>query len=308
MLGVMADRRRAPPPDTLAWVAGAVGPGARVTRCRRLVGGITSSVHLLRVVDRRGRAHGLVLKRWPEDPLDETIPMIEREARILGCLDGVHLPVPSLVGVSRPEETDGCPALLMTQVPGRIDLAPREPSRWMGQMAGTLAGIHDLVLAAPSSDPWTPTPEVEMPTWSSHPGLWERADAVLTTVPAPSEVTFIHGDYQHFNLLWSRGRVSGVIDWSIGGRGHPDRDVGHCRLNLAVLFSPEWAADFARAYQAEAGRTIDGWWDVYEISRYGDGHMRRGIPIQVGSHASVDVEGMNGRVERLLADALGQLD
>jgi aminoglycoside phosphotransferase (APT) family kinase protein len=229
--------------------------------------------------------------------------MVEREARILGCLEGVDLPVPSLVAVSRSEETDGYPALLMTQVPGRVDLAPRDYSRWIGQMARALAGIHELALAAPASDPWTPTPEVEMPTWSCRPALWERADAILAT-PAPSGETFIHGDYQHFNLLWSRGRLSGILDWSIGGMGHPDRDVGHCRLNLAVLFSPEWAADFARAYQAEAGRGVEGWWDVYEISRYGDGHMRRTIPIQVGRHAHVDMEGMNDRVEQLLADAL----
>lgn len=142
-----------------------------------------------------------------------------------------------------------------------------------------------------------------MPGWSSHPELWGQADELLAS-PAPTEESFIHGDYQHFNVLWSRARISGIVDWSLAGTGHPDRDVGHCRLNLAVLFSAEWAADFAMAYQAEAGRRIDRWWDVYEISRYGDGHMRRGIPIQAGRAAQVDVEGMNDRVEQLLADAL----
>lgn len=302
----MDSLRRSPPPATLAWAVGMVGSDAHLTRCRRLVGGITSSVHLLGVMDREGRTHGLVLKRWPQMPRSETTSMIEREARILGCLEDVKLPVPSLVAVSRPEETDGCPALLMTQVPGRVDLAPRDPSSWIGQMAMTLASIHDLGLDAPASDPWTPTPEVEMPTWSSRPEVWERADGILAT-PAPSGERFIHGDYQHFNLLWRRGRLSGILDWSIGGTGHPDRDVGHCRLNLAVLFSAEWAADFARAYQAEAGRSIDGWWDIYEISRYGDGHMRATIPIQAGRRADVDVDGMNDRVEHLLVEAMRAL-
>jgi hypothetical protein len=32
--------------------------------------------------------------------------------------------------------------------------------------------------------------------------------------------------------------------------------------------------------------------------------MRRAIPIQVGRHAHVDMEGMNDRVEELLADVL----
>lgn len=229
--------------------------------------------------------------------------MVEREARILRCLVGVALPVPSLVAVSRANETDGWPAALMTQVPGRVDLVPQDPSHWIGQMARALGGIHALALDAPTSHPWSPTPEVEMPTWSSRLDLWERADTLLSS-PAPSGETFIHGDYQHFNLLWSRGRLSGIVDWSIGGMGHPDRDVGHCRLNLAILFSPKWASDFIDAYEAEVGRRVEGWWDIYEISRYGDGHMRQSIPIQVGRHADVDVGGMNDRVEQLLADAL----
>jgi aminoglycoside phosphotransferase (APT) family kinase protein len=229
--------------------------------------------------------------------------MIEREAGILRCLVGVKLPVPRLVAFSRPGETDGSPALLMTQVPGRMDLAPRDPSCWIGQMARTLGGIHALDLNAPTSEPWSPTPEVEIPTWSSRLALWERADTLLSA-PAPSGESFIHGDYQHFNLLWSRGRLSGIVDWSIGGMGHPDRDVGHCRLNLAALFSPRWASDFIDAYESEVGRRVEGWWDVYEISRYGEGHMRQSIPIQAGRDADVDVGGMNDRVERLLADAL----
>src|SRR4029077_11093402 len=53
-------------------------------------------------------------------------------------------------------------------------------------------------------------------------GLWEQARRVLAG-PAPKSVTFIHGDYQHFNLLWTRGRLTGVIDWTLGGMGHPDR-------------------------------------------------------------------------------------
>jgi len=274
-----------------------------VTTTRRLVGGITSSVDLLTVVDRGEGTHRLVLKRWPDSSRGETDAMIEREAGILAALEGVALPVPSLVAVSQPDETDGYPALLMTRMPGRVDLAPRDRSSWIAQMAAALAAVHRLGLEAPVSLPWTPTPEVDMPKWSSRQELWKQADAVLAT-PAPAERTFIHGDYQHFNLLWTRGRISGIVDWSMGGTGHPDRDVGHCRLNLAVLFSPEWAADFARAYQAEAGRRIDGWWDVYEISRYGQGRMRQTIPIQVGRRAPVDVPGMNDRVERLLADAL----
>jgi aminoglycoside phosphotransferase (APT) family kinase protein len=289
---------------TLAWAAKALGPGARVVRCRRLVGGITSSVHGVTVVDANGGAHALVLKRWVEEARRSPNTMIEREAILLRCVEGSGLPAPSLVAESRPEDTDGYPALLMTRVPGKVNLTPRDPARWLGQMAATLAHIHSLSIDAPISDPSTPTPEFETPAYSNRPGLWEQARRLLAG-RRPESTTLIHGDYQHFNLLWARERLTGVIDWTWAGIGHPDRDVGHCRLNLAVLFSPAWADEFAVRYEIESGRRIERWWDVYELSRYSR-HWREFIPIQVGRRTPVDLDGMNERVEQLLASALSR--
>ena len=290
---------------TLLWAARSLGDGARVIRCRRLTGGITSAVHSLTVEDAAGSSHHLVLKQWTsEQVIGAADPRIEREAVLLRYLEGSGLPAPALVAESRPEETDGRPALLMTKVPGTVNLTPKDPSRWLSEMAVTLTHIHCLDIHAPTSEPWTPTPEFEIPTWSHRPGLWDQAGRVLAD-PPPESTTFIHGDYQHFNLLWTRGRLTGVIDWTLAGMGHPDRDVGHCRLNLAVLHSPAWAADFAARYQIESGRRIERWWDIYELYQYSQ-HWRQFIPIQVGRRTPVDVDGMNGRVEQLLADALAR--
>lgn len=290
-----------PPPATLEWAAGRFGRDARVVSARRLAGGIRSSVHDLRVVS-KDAVHRVVLKRWLDGPQGQHNPLIDREALLLRRLEESGLSVPALVASSRPEETDGVPALLMTRVPGRVWLSPPDPSRWVGQMATTLARIHGLGIGAPISQPWTKTPEFELPDWSEHPGVWEEARRLLRG-PAPTETAFVHGDYQHFNVLWTRGSLTGVVDWTLAGIGHPDRDVGHCRLNLAVLFSPEWASMFRDAYEAEAGRRVDPWWDVYEITRYGR-HIPREIPVQVAKRVPVDVPGMNSRVETLLADAL----
>jgi aminoglycoside phosphotransferase len=293
--------RRPLPAATLEWVASRVGRDARVVSARRLTGGIRSSVHDLRVLS-RGTVHRLVLKQWFDGLHGQPNPLIDREARLLRCLEGSGLSVPALVASSQAEETDGNPVLLMTRVPGRVWLSPRDPSRWIGQMATTLAHIHALGIEAPISQPWTQTPEFEFPDWSQCPGVWKDAQRLLDA-PAPTNTAFIHGDYQHFNLLWTRGSLTGVVDWTLAGIGHPDRDVGHCRLNLAVLFAPEWASMFRDIYQAEAGRRVDPWWDVYEITRYGR-YMPREIPIQVANRIPVDVPGMNRRVEALLRDAL----
>ena len=123
--------------------------------------------------------------------------------------------------------------------------------------------------------------------------------------PAPThEVRFTHGDYQHFNFLWQRGRLTGVVDWVGACRGPADMDVGHCRLNLAVLYSAEMAADFLAAYEADAGRRVDPYWDIRCATAPAFEDWAAFIPIQVGGRARFDSAGMHRRVDDLLAAAL----
>ena len=37
--------------------------------------------------------------------------------------------------------------------------------------------------------------------------------------------TLVHGDYWPGNLLWQRGRLTGVVDWEEPRLGDPSRDV-----------------------------------------------------------------------------------
>ena len=294
--------RRRPPDATLAWVARSVGSQAQVTAWRRLTGGITSSVHVV-TVRTADRSQRLILKRWVEGDLEECRGWVDREAEVLVALESSGLEAPRLVAWSPGAETDGIPTLLMTRLLGRVWLSPDEPSDWIGQIARTLATIHSL-------EPRIELPvtrhlerEFRLPQDARRPELWLAARERLSA-PAPAGKSLIHGDYQHFNLLWTRRRLSGVVDWTWAGLGHPDRDVGHCRLNLAVLFSAGWAHEFSAAYRAESGRPIDPWWDLFEICLYSDAWPRF-IPVQVGGRATVDTVGMTDRVEELLAAAVG---
>jgi hypothetical protein len=221
---------------------------------------------------------------------------------VLRALERTGLASPRLVACSLGAETDGAPALLMTRLPGRVWLAPSDPR--LGKADGHGPGHHPQPAAAwRSRSPRIPNGSSACRGTPVAPSSGRRAKDLLSG-PIPVEDTFIHGDYQHFNLLWTRRRLSGIIDWTWAGRGHPDRDVGHCRLNLAVLFSADWAQEFSAAYQAEAGRTTDAWWDVFEICLYGDAWTGF-IPARVGGRLDVDTAGMTDRVEALLAAALG---
>lgn len=279
----------------LGWLEGVVGKGARIVHCEPLQGGITASVDLV-VLDHRGRSVELVLKRSTRGQAAEPRRATEREVEVLELLKTAGVAAPRLVAANDS-------ALLMTRLPGQVWLTPTDRRSWLGQMASTLAQLHEV--QPPGG---MPARELEMrpvrtPLDSRRPGVWQHVVELLER-PAPVGGGLLHGDYQHFNLLWHREQLSGVVDWTWAGIGHPDRDVGHCCLNLAVLFAPDWAKDFVAAYEAEAGRVTDAWWRAFQLSRFGGDTWQEFIPVQVAGRAPVDASGMTARVEDVLLDLI----
>jgi aminoglycoside phosphotransferase (APT) family kinase protein len=130
---------------------------------------------------------------------------------------------------------------------------------------------------------------------------WRRASGCLRT--AAAEQVFVHGDYQHFNVLWCNGRLSGVVDWPNAGTGSRGGDVGHCRLNLAVLFGPGAAAEYLAAYESVAAVFVDRRADLRALLSF-DLAWRRFIPRQIAGRARLDVPGMPGRVAATVQNTL----
>jgi aminoglycoside phosphotransferase (APT) family kinase protein len=273
---------------------------------RRLTGGITSTVHRL-TVKQNGRRRSLVLRRWVPDRQHEAYAAgaVGSETAVLTALERSDLPVPRVVG-STTDAADAGPAVLMTRVPGRVYLMPRDRERWLLQMAHTLTRIHALDIDARPFQSWIDGRRLSPVPDASRPEIWRRAIALVAEPRRPAHTCFIHRDYQHFNLLWSRERLTGVIDWIEACVGPPDVDVGHCRLNLAVLFSAELAERFRQMYEAEAGRKVDPWWDVHALLSFGP-DWKRFLPIQIAGRAPLDIAGMTRRVEDVLERTLRRL-
>lgn len=294
--------RTRPPAETLAWVEQTLGPGARVIGWRRLTGGITSSVHRL-TVERRGRRTPLVLRRWVDRAQAAyAITAVASETAVLTALARSDIPAPRVIG-STTEATHGGPAVLMTRMPGHVQLMPHDREHWLEQMAQTLARIHALDIVAKPFEPWLDVGRLSPAPDASRPGIWRAAIALVTTPRRPGHTCFIHRDYQHFNLLWSRDRLTGVIDWVEASVGPPDVDVGHCRLNLTLLFSPDVADRFRDMYETEAGRKVDRWWDVHALLSYGPA-WKQFLPLQIDGRAPLDVDGMTRRMEDVLERTL----
>lgn len=297
-------RRRRPSAEALGWVE--LELGVRVVGFRRMTGGIIAAVHRLTVEHvASGRRDSVVLRQYEHG--GEHDGEVEREAAILRQAAREGLPAPRLLAASaKGTETGGHPSVLMTRLPGRADLSPADPARWLGQMADAAVRIHEAGIAAPAYVQWIDPRQLAVPDTASRPELWRDLARVLGEGEDPCEWRFIHRDFQHFNLLWSRGRLSGVVDWGSAASGPPDIDVGHCRLNLAVLFDADRAERFRLAYEARSGRRVNPWWDLYALASYNDSWPQF-IPVQVNGRAPVDTAGMTGRVEELLRVTLRRL-
>lgn len=302
-------RERRPSVESLAWVAAAMGPGSRVVAFRRMTGGFCSSVHRV-TVERRGTRRFVVLRQYPSGIGVE--PALEQEIANLGVVARSGLPVPTVLAADvAGASTGGSPSLLMTRLPGHVHLNPTNPHVWMTRIAELAALMHSLDLPAKSFRPWkdswiAPRGEFQMPTGARKPAVWQAAFRVMEDTPPKDPPAFLHCDFLPVNMLWSRERITGLVDWNGIYRGSPAIDVGSCRRYLAALYSPDWSEQLHASYESAAGVTLDPWWDLYALLHYDNGHATA-IPTQVAGRRPVDLAGMTGRVETVVERALRRL-
>ena len=292
--------------DLLAWVEHALGGHARVVGSRRLTGGLTSNVHELSV-ERNGRRDQCVLRWWAPSGESEgwRARAVTQETAILTKLEGRGIPAPRLIASTTAAALGG-PALLMTRLPGTLQLMPRDRDQWLHEMALMLARIHALAIDGKPFTSWLDPGQLSPPPDASRVEVWNDAIALAAAKPAPARSCFLHRDYQHFNMLWSGERLAGVVDWIEACVGPPGIDVGHCRLNLALLCSADVADRFLAIYEAETGQRVDARWDVHALLSYGPA-WKEFLPLQIDGRAPLDVDGMTRRVEAVLERALRRL-
>ncbi len=100
--------------------------------------------------------------------------------------------------------------------------------------------------------------------WARHPRVWRRAVAIALA-PAPDiPGVLIQRDFHPGNVLWKRGRVSGVVDWQATSIGPAVADVAHCRTNL-LAYGPRTAERFTSQWEAATGMAFHPWADVVTV-------------------------------------------
>ena len=296
----MPDSYLPPPQQAVRWVEQALG--ARVLRISRLVGGLTADMDRLTVQGRTDEPFDVVLRRWSAGA-EWTIGLVDRESAGLSALADRDLPVPRLLAYDATGEQAGVAGLLMSALPGEPVLRPPDLPDYLEQLATMLVRIHDVPAEL---EPTDPHPYHENADWIGDAALSRAALEAAAAASLKEQQVLVHGDYQPFNALWRDQRLSGVVDWTFAGRGPRGLDVGHCRLNLAVLFSAEAAERFLDCYEAEAGLRVDPLVDIRSLLAFDLGWPQF-IPLQVAGRAPVDGPGMAGRVAEVLRAAVARL-
>lgn len=255
--------RTRPSAGGLRAMARAVHSGAEAVSARRLGGGIGTASSLVTLRTRSGRTLEVVLKRFPTNGPD---PVLEWERLLFAR----RLPVPSPEPIALDADGTwfGTAALVMHRLPGRALVVPRRLGTWLDEMARMQIAIH----AAPTGRspramrPVEPKP-YEPPTGLRHTALVQRAVSYVRPRlrrALARDVVVAHGDNHPGNLLWTRGRITGVTDWAHARCFPRAREVTYMRTEIAVLVGCDAADAYLERYESLFGRRVRDvvLWDI----------------------------------------------
>ena len=198
-----------------------------------------------------------MLKRYP---VGSEVPAAEWEGLRFANDAGLMSPRPLALDASG--EWFGSPALVIDAIPGRPDVAPKDANAYVNDVATAMANIHatsvvnaeGVLLRSHSVDRWT-APDDVPDGLLSRPVARRVVAALGDRLPRADrgEPVLNHGDLHPGNLLWRRGRLTGVVDWSSTRLGPRWWELAYFRMELAVLADVRAADLLLERYEAILG-------------------------------------------------------
>jgi len=245
-------------------------PGHQITGIRRLRGGLDATTHRFDATAPDGTVRRLVVRR-------STHPWAEAgdaasHARVLDRLVRVGAPAPGVVAIDEDGSCFGVQAVVMTRLPGRSVVDPAAGDWWLPGLAATLARIHAIgghaLARLPSDEDGIPR---SIDRADERAGDAQARTLVATAreraaalIAGRSPDHLVHRDFHAGNVLFHRNRPTGVVDWASARRGYPARDVGYCRLDLALMAGGDAPDVFLTEYERATGARVEdlGFWDL----------------------------------------------
>ncbi len=272
----MAESTRLPR-EAVQLLLQAIEPGATILGISSLRGGTKRRVFALRFRDQAGDNRRVVLRLTPPgwresgSPYDRNAAreIAEREFRTLTVLHAAGLAVPRPLLLDIEGTHLGRPCFVM-EFAGRAELFPRDRQGWLRGFAEALAAIHSVSLRDVDLSHLNQTTlderraELELEHNLADPDKQRFAGDLLASEvldalgrearrQVASPLRLVHDDYWPGNVLWRRGRVNAVIDWTQAVLGDPARDVAQFRVELSLIGGLDDARRFGEFYAAAAG-------------------------------------------------------
>jgi aminoglycoside phosphotransferase (APT) family kinase protein len=292
------------------WIYHSLGSQAKIISIEKLPGSTSSDLYKIKVKEGPS-SFCLVLRlltnaEWLADEPD----LAEHEAGALILAHQTGLPVPEVVAWDADGLKCGIPAVLMTHVPGEVNLQSTDFDGWLRQMAEALKPIHAVDA---SSFKWNYYPyydpkKLQVPSWTQNPRDWERAVEIVNQ-PAPnSQPVFIHRDYHPMNTLWQSQTLCGIVDWVNACRGPAAFDLAWNRLNLMSMYGVK-AADQLRGHALTicSDEVWHPYWDLMALMELLPGPPEVYAPWPVFGLSGLSVPLLIKRTEEYLASILDKI-
>ena len=298
----------------------AVTPGSRPVRVRRLAGGLDAGMHTVDLLEPSGARRRVVLRRYSDRSVARDPALPQRAWRTLGALEPLGVPAPRPVWPDLDGAVFGTPSFVMSHVPGRGILRPRDPADWARQLAEALAALHRAPLERVDLG-FLEDAERHLDrqlSWAMHhtrdPEQNRDNAAVRSALqrwrPCLPEMSPVlnHGDYWAGNVLWRRGRLAAIVDWDSAAIGYAGMDVGYTHMDLAMMGRPDVAETFLRSYEEASGSRIPYlfFWDLLGASRALPDPERWLPGYQDFGRTDVTPELMRDRLHAFIANALAR--
>jgi aminoglycoside phosphotransferase (APT) family kinase protein len=274
-----------------AWYPGATG----VANAVRLSGGASQETWSFDIVHPDGNI-GAILRRAPAGygAAPSRAAGLDAEARLMQLAYDAGVPSPRVLHVLRPEDDLGT-GFVMARVEG--ETIPRRILRdqqfasaravLAHQLGKVLAAIHGLdMVQLPKLRRMTAAEEIAELERDYRSFDWPRPVFELALRwlrdrdPGPPEqVTLVHGDFRHGNLIVGPEGLRAVLDWELAHTGDPMEDLGWVCVNswrFGEIEKPVGGfgtrEELFAGYEA-AGRRVDparvNFWEVMGTLRWG---------------------------------------
>jgi aminoglycoside phosphotransferase (APT) family kinase protein len=274
-----------------SWFSGATG----ITGAAKLSGGASQETWSFDIVHASGNV-GAILRRAPPGygAAPGRAAGLDAEAVLMQLAHDAGLPSPKVMHVLQPQDDLGI-GFIMQRVDGETiarkilrdeKFASARPLL-ARQLGGAAAGIHALGQAKlpklRTSIAGTEIADLEREYRSFN---WPRPVFELALrwlrerdPGPPREVTLVHGDFRHGNLIVGPGGLRAVLDWELAHLGDPMEDLGWICVNswrFGAIDMPVGGfgsrEELFAGYEA-AGRGVDPdrviFWEVMGTLRWG---------------------------------------